>query len=311
MRLFKYLTPDRTDVLKNQSIRFTQAKYLNDPFEWLPFVNRLMTQRAAKNFYTKYIEPSITQISNRKLNINDIPEEYHDKIPKEALDEVFKLTVGEGLSLLPQVHPKNLVQLFFANSREQFNINISEILKDSWNKYYGVLSLTQSNCNIPMWSHYARNHQGFVIEFDPTSIFFNTNPSGKGINKQLKKVEYSESRNKISIIEDGEDVSSGNSILERIANEVFFTKSSHWKDEEEFRLLDKLENHSKKINIGDQEIYLFDFDPKAIISVYFGVNATDKTIDEINHILDSNLYSHVTRFYSELDLKDYQINFIK
>ena len=306
MRLFKYLTPERTDVLKNQSIRFTQAKYLNDPFEWLPFVNRLMSEIAAKNFYTNYIEPPISEISNRKLNINDIPEEYRDKIPKEVLDEVFKLTVGEGLNLLPQFHPEKLTQLFLASGGEQFNINISELLKDSWNKYFGVLSLTQSKCNIPMWSHYAHNHQGFVIEFDPENNFFNPSQNNQELAKQTKTVHYSDKRNEINIFEEGDDE---NSVLKRIADEIFFTKSSHWKDEEEVRVLDKLSNHNKKLQVDNQEIYLFDFEPEAVIAVYFGVNISDQTRVDINKTLDSHLFGHVRRFKGDLDLREYRINF--
>jgi hypothetical protein len=37
MRLFKYVNANRTDILKNQCIRFSQQYALNDPFESLPF----------------------------------------------------------------------------------------------------------------------------------------------------------------------------------------------------------------------------------------------------------------------------------
>lgn len=306
MRLFKYLTPERAEVLQNLCIRFTQAKHLNDPFEWLPFVDKLMSEVASKNFYSDHVAPPISEISNRKLNLNDIPEEYRDKIPRDILDKVFKLTVGEGLNLLPQVHPENLNQLFLSSSGEHFNINISEILKDSWNKYFGVLSLTQSNCNIPMWSHYAQNHEGFVIEFNLENKFFKSEKNDKEIARQIKPVQYATKRNEINFIEGGDNK---NSILERIADEVFFMKSSHWQDEEEIRILDKLTSHSRKFSAGDQEIYLFDFEPKAISAVYFGLNVSSKTQSKINAILDYDLFRHVRRFEGQLDLKEYKINF--
>ena len=41
MNLYKYLIPDRIDVLKNQSIRFSQHMALNDPFEMKPFFELL------------------------------------------------------------------------------------------------------------------------------------------------------------------------------------------------------------------------------------------------------------------------------
>ena len=36
MYLYKYLPPDRIDVLENAAIRFTQPDQLNDPFESRP-----------------------------------------------------------------------------------------------------------------------------------------------------------------------------------------------------------------------------------------------------------------------------------
>lgn len=38
MKLYKYLNPDRIDVLKNLKIRFTQPLYLNDPYETNPVI---------------------------------------------------------------------------------------------------------------------------------------------------------------------------------------------------------------------------------------------------------------------------------
>ncbi|MGE0931781.1 DUF2971 domain-containing protein [Peijinzhouia sedimentorum] len=303
MRLFKYLSPERIDVLKNQCVRFTQAKYLNDPFEWLPFVNRLMSELASKDFYQNNLKPTIKEILNRKPTINDIPEEYRSRIPKEMLDEVFKCTIGEALQLLPQFHPENLTKILLSRTSEQLNINISELLKKSWNKHFGVLSLTQSHDNIPMWSHYSKNHEGFVIEFDPKNIFFTSTKKDAGLNRYLKEVEYTPERRNINLFESGDTEFD---ILNRIASEIFFTKSIHWSDEREVRVVDKLSNYSKAIN--NQEIYLFDFEPKALIAIYYGVNISDSTKSDINSIINTS-YPHVKRYSGQLDLKQYKINF--
>lgn len=315
MRLFKYLTPERTDVLKNQSIRFTQAKHLNDPFEWLPFVKRLMSEAAADNYYRKFVEPPIAGISDLKLDVNKWPKEILEQIPEDTLEllrnlpadvteQISKLTVTDGLSLIPQVHPENFTKLILSGTSEQLNTNISELLKNSWDKYFGVLSLTQSNRNIPMWSHYAQNHEGFVIEFDPKNKFFQ-NENESRLTKQLREVKYS-NRRKIDLLE---GISDEAQILNRIADEVFFTKSNQWKDEEEIRVLDKLMNNNRKIQANGQEIYLFDFEPEAIKAIYFGVNIADKTRTCINSILDSDFFRHVERHSGELDMKEYKINF--
>ncbi len=308
MRLFKYLAPDRIDILKNGYIRFSQAKYLNDPFEWLPFVKRLMTEAAAKNFYSEHMKSEIKEITDRKLNIDDIPEEYRGKIPKDTLDQVFEWTVGDGLSLFPQFHPENLSKMLFSGTSEQFKINISEALKNSWNKYFGVLSLTQTNDNIPMWSHYAQNHEGFLIEFDPQNEFFTCSQSESSIEKTIGEVKYTNHRREVNLMEEGDTESD---IIKRIADEVFYTKSILWSSEQEIRIVDKLSNHDKKIEIDDQEIFLFSFKPTAILAVYLGVNIAEKTKAEIKNLLDFELFHHVKIFQGELDLKEYKINFSK
>lgn len=157
-----------------------------------------------------------------------------------------------------------------------------------------------------MWSHYAQNHEGFVVEFNPENNFFRNVNSDKEITRELKAVQYASKRNEINIIE---DVDNEISILRRIVDEIFFTKSNHWKDEEEVRILDKLTNHNERINAFGQEIYLFKFEPSAVKAVYFGVNITDQTREDINSILNSEIFSHVKRHYGELDLKEYKINF--
>ncbi|MER3329070.1 MAG: DUF2971 domain-containing protein, partial [Candidatus Kapaibacterium sp.] len=284
-------------MLEKQQIRFTQAKYLNDPFEWLPFVDKFMSELAASNFYKQQMDPIVSEVSNRNLSLTDIPEEFRDKIPQTYIEQFTKLKIEEAFNLLPQFHPANITQMILAGSGEQFNINISELLRKSWNKYFGVLSLTQSNGNIPMWSHYARNHEGFVIEFVPENNFFRTQENAGLITRQAKPVNYTAERKKINLIE---ELASETKLLNRIANEVFFTKSSHWREEEEVRVLDRLDNHSRKLKIEDQEIYLFDFEPATIKAVYLGVNITDKTKSDLTNILDSDLYSHVQLFKGEL-----------
>ncbi|WP_205631947.1 DUF2971 domain-containing protein, partial [Aliivibrio fischeri] len=37
---------------------------------------------------------------------------------------------------------------------------------------YGIISLTETKDNLLMWSHYANEHNGFVVEFDARHEFF-------------------------------------------------------------------------------------------------------------------------------------------
>ena len=42
MAVYKYVSPERIDVLQNCRVRYTQPRYLNDPFELRPHFSDLM-----------------------------------------------------------------------------------------------------------------------------------------------------------------------------------------------------------------------------------------------------------------------------
>ena len=44
MTLFKYIRPERIDIIHNLEIRFTQPDALNDPFELRPHINSLIAE---------------------------------------------------------------------------------------------------------------------------------------------------------------------------------------------------------------------------------------------------------------------------
>jgi hypothetical protein len=41
---------------------------------------------------------------------------------------------------------------------------------DKWDKIIGLFSLSELNNNILMWSHYSKNHTGFVVGFDTSLL---------------------------------------------------------------------------------------------------------------------------------------------
>lgn len=308
MKVYKYLSPERIDVLENLSIRFTQAKYLNDPFESLPFISRLMSEAESAAFYRSSIDPIIDEIGDRKLTINDIPEEYRDQIPKEIIDYISTLTIKQGLELIPGVHPKTLTKMLLSSTAEEMKINFSEKLKESWNKYFGILSLTQTNDNITMWSHYAQNHEGFVIELDPDNEFFDKRRNDNDCLGYLREVKYTDERPNIELVSFQKPEEE---FIEYVASQILYTKSQHWFSEKELRLVYNLKNPDKQIFANGQQVYLFRLPPNAIKGIFIGVNAIRSTIDKIEKIMQAKEFSHVQLNFGQLDLKDYRIKFNK
>ncbi|GAB3202198.1 hypothetical protein ABID22_003822 [Pontibacter aydingkolensis] len=305
MELFKYLSPERIDVLENQALRFTQANYLNDPFEHMPFVSKIIDEAYTKKLYDENFKPIIQQIANRKLCIDDIPEEFREAIPDDVKEEVFSYSIGEALNLIPGFHPNNLINLF-AMEGQELGLDYSSLLKESWNKKFGVLSLTKSCDNLTMWSHYSRSHEGFVIEFDSSNEYFNRGKNKGGAVWKLQEIKYSKVRPKLTLIDSklGE-----NELLEFLIENILLTKSIHWEYEEEVRLIQNLSDSDKTLTYNEQEIHLFGFDSSAVKSVFLGVNIHDNLKNKVLQTLTEHRYNHVNIYQGELSKSEYKVEF--
>ncbi|MBF8962318.1 DUF2971 domain-containing protein [Pontibacter sp. FD36] len=305
MKIFKYLSPERIDVLENQVLRFTQANYLNDPFEHLPFVSQLVDEAYTEKLYNENINPILQQFANRKLCINDIPEELRDAVPDNVKEEVFSYSMEEAMNLIPAFHPKNLLNLFTKEGKE-LGVDYSSLLKDSWNNRFGVLSLTKSCDNLTMWSHYSRSHEGFVIEFDSSNEYFNSGKNKGGAVGKLQEIKYTKVRPKLTLIDSklGE-----NELLGFFIENILLTKSIHWEYEEEVRLIQSLSDSDKTLTYNEQEIHLFGFDSSAVKSVFLGVNIHDILKNKILQTLTEHRYNHVNIYQGKLSQSEYKVEF--
>lgn len=96
---------------------------------------------------------------------------------------------------------------------------------------YGILSFTKTHDNLLMWSHYADEHKGIVVEFDipdndPNSIFhLYKSKQNHLIHSQM--IDYKKKR-----VYDG-DVNKGT--INEIKKHYLFSKSDEWIYEKEFR----------------------------------------------------------------------------
>jgi hypothetical protein len=49
--LYKYLVPERFDVLRNAKVRFSQPMALNDPFEMKPYFEGMASDLFLRQFF--------------------------------------------------------------------------------------------------------------------------------------------------------------------------------------------------------------------------------------------------------------------
>lgn len=131
--LYKYLEPDRIDVLENGAIRASQVGLLNDPFEvfpdFSPFKKYLVD--ITKDAFPDRYQNSPIIIPYRRFSSDD--EKQIEQLARNGI-EGFKQGIRETNPLL--------------------------------------LCLSETNNNLLMWSHYARSHTGLVLGFNAQHEFF-------------------------------------------------------------------------------------------------------------------------------------------
>ena len=110
-------------------------------------------------------------------------------------------------------------------------------LKD-FSDWHGIVSLASNNSNIMMWSHYANNHTGAVVELiidedRPQSLFVNSAVGGNykpsHSDFSFGKVDYNHERGCNDIESFGD--------IESIKKHYYFTKAEQWKLEGEYRFI--------------------------------------------------------------------------
>ena len=63
MNLYKYLPPERVDIIENLKIRFTQTAVLNDPFESFPGTAVTKPKEYYQNKFEEKIKEELAQNS--------------------------------------------------------------------------------------------------------------------------------------------------------------------------------------------------------------------------------------------------------
>ena len=144
-------------------------------------------------------------------------------------------------------------------------------------KQQGVLSLSEINNNILMWSHYSSSHTGFCIEFERT----NSNELG---SKFCMPVNYSEHPLEFTPL----DLENKNKIVK-----IMTTKSTHWSYELEWRMIAKN---------GDQ-IYPL---PSNITGVVFGFRMDIRERRKIVEILGES----VSYMQAVMDVDKYELEIL-
>ncbi|MGA3798149.1 DUF2971 domain-containing protein [Pseudomonas fluorescens] len=277
MRIFKYLHPDRIDVLEACRICVSSPLNLNDPFELKPPLRLFGSDELMLNEAMKFLP--------------EMAAESYDKMPSEV-QVLFSrdqfLEIIQTLLLSKEGGLSDTINKLMPEIAKRFNTTTEQRM--------GILCLSETHDNLLMWAHYGCSHEGFVIEFDSEAAFFNQKRSEVDELRSLRPVIYSPIRPTLTFSE-AKDMS------------ALLTKSDHWSYEREWRMMLDLNDASAVISVGDKRFHLFDFHPQTIKSVIFGSRMSQAKKDEISKLItERSSLEHINCFQAEVDDTFFKLN---
>lgn len=231
----------------------------------------------------------------------------NNRLVKFLRNKLLRVSQGKVLNDPYEFYPFGLDHLIISSLAPKNTQVTIEQLADGQQAFTGVLSFTSSKKNIPMWSHYADDHNGFVIEFDSENKFF----------KKIKPVNYTKNRPQ------------SKETLSITDENSFFNKSIQWKYEKEWRIIESLYNCDYYI---DSEKKIFEPNPKrvdnfpwkspdmyfkevpseSIVSITFGSRVKEEDISIIKLIItETHNLNHIKLYTTSLNTDNYELSFNK
>jgi Protein of unknown function (DUF2971) len=251
--LYKYVRPERIDIIENLELRFTQPGALNDPFELRPRFEGIISEAEA---LAKMSESPVDLELVLRQAYGILPAEARAKLPFEAVATI----VSSYLATDQAREAMSSTILTVLGLLRDGATRIRDDIYAALNNNIGILSLSEVLDDALMWAHYADNHRGMVIGFDQTHTFFNRRRSQNDEFYHLRRVLYAE-------------VAPATSLVEHEGDAIFVTKGEQWAYEREWRMLAPLTSATRSLMVAEDVVYLYAFPPEAFATVILGAKA--------------------------------------
>ncbi len=305
MPLYKYVTAERVDILKNGLIRFTQPAAFNDPFETFPCFTAGFTDECIQDFLSNHKLDRLEIEKILKSSFENEMAKYPGlKIPFEAIRDVpfIRAAINQANPMIA-----NLFRESMSGSGAFFRRYTIKLALESINRQFGVLCLAEKPNNLLMWAHYAGSHSGFVLEFDEKHSYFDRRKKEGEIGRCLKKVRYTKFRPQTVIFDPRLEE---DEFRNEWANKIFFSKSEHWSYEEEWRIVEYLRECDHIIRSESNHIYLYPIPLDCISGIIFGCRALDSTKSFIRNLVHANPACSKIRLWNAIvNEKEYNLHF--
>lgn len=272
MLLNKYVTQKTAiAILKSLTLKVSDPKDFNDPFECKPGIKKFETNSQKKQYLNDpKVKEHYYQTSKRKRTIankNEFKNSWKVRRPQilQTLDNV-PLTVRKALD---SIQIKN---------------------------YFLVLCLSSEIHNpteeILMWSHYTDGHKGAMLKIETDQI---ATPS-----YALKKIDYLKNRPSFHIADLIQDPQKVKEETER----SLFVKNIAWQYENEYRVF-----FDKEQCIEGGGDHVIRINPEALHEVVIGCYAEQSFEESLTDLLGSSQFEHVKVKKAIIDPAYYRLRY--
>lgn len=236
---------------------------------------------------------------------------FSELAPKTLMERVSKIEAAR--TGMPEEERQRILAFIYADPENRTRVSlVGQLLIEALARGVGILSLTESADSFLMWAHYAKSHEGFVIGFKTTDSFSSRSGARRDAVHDLRKVRYSKRRPKLKFLTSLD------------LAEMYFTKSSEWKYEEEWRMSKILpeDDFSSVLEVGLKSIAesttiaglppcpidLFDFPASCVHTVIVGCRAIEQTQNAIAAIVAAK-YPHAEILKATTSATNFQLIF--
>ncbi len=278
MTLYKYVPPERLDILTGGLIRFTQAAGLNDPFDLRPlFESFIPKEKLMAPWEGKTLDQLPYLLIDAQEAYAHLPPEAQQKVRFEELPAYISARLGtpEGREEIWElVLPLNEYAVDPPAAIK------AELLK-TVTQTGGIMSMSEVPDDLTMWVAYAESHRGVVICFNEAHPFFHQGRPSKPF-LQVTKVEYRAKGTPYP------------SLIDMTATEIFFTKTDDWSYEKEWRMAAPLNIADAVVTGLHEPIYLFKFPNDCVEGVIVGSAALPELVKDLRKLKSESRYQHLS-----------------
>lgn len=228
-------------LLENLTIKVTPPCAFNDPFEFTPVFSNQVTREEAGSLVGSHLA-----IDAKKRGL---PPEFAAHLAK--------------------------VVLSLKKTSEDLNFTAQQTVLPRLSDQYGVVCFSEADDEPLMWTHYAAQHHGVMLEFDPKAPLF--------CSDGFVRVTYAEERVRV--------VSTSDHKFEQTVS-LASQKSPAWAYECEWRLVVPLDK-TQKVSAAFGNFHLLKIEPAWIRSITVGLRASLETKAEVNKLVRRPELAHL------------------